>query len=98
MEDGITARNLPHDLSQYVTKYFEEKGVKVYPGSSIVRVQKKKEKTSLVFKNTQTLKRKFVSPASCGWLGNSSPIPNWLSACGLKVENGILVNEYFANR
>jgi 3-phenylpropionate/trans-cinnamate dioxygenase ferredoxin reductase subunit len=93
MEDGITARNLPHDLAQYVTKYFHDKGVTNYPGSSIVRVEKKKDKTSLVFKNDQNVETELISQRVVAGLGI---IPNTqlVSASGLKVENGIVVNEY----
>ena len=93
MEDGITARNLPHDLSQYVTRYFQDKGVKVNPNCSIVRVEKKKDKTSLVFKNPQNIETEIVSQRVVAGLGI---IPNTqlASAAGLKVENGIVVNEY----
>ena len=93
LEDGITARNLPHDLAHYITKYFQEKGVKVYPGSSIVRVEQKKDKTSLVFKNTNDVETEIIAQRVVAGLGI---IPNTqlATASGLKVENGIVVNEF----
>jgi len=93
LEDGITARNLPHDLSQYVTNYFQDKGVMVNPNCSIVRVERKKDKTSLVFKNAQNIETELVAQRVVAGLG-IIPDTQLAIAGGLKVENGIVVNEY----
>src|SRR5262249_32953855 len=48
--DGICHRVFPHDLSQFVTNYYREKGVEFIPGESVVGLEQKNGQQVLLTK------------------------------------------------
>ena len=93
MENGVTARFLPHDLSSFINNYYIQKGIRIFPERSIVDVTPNGNKIKLVFKDNSGKEENIQVHGVVAGLG---VLPNTQLAvdCGINVENGILVNDY----
>jgi NADPH-dependent 2,4-dienoyl-CoA reductase/sulfur reductase-like enzyme len=87
--EGICHHTFPKDLSQFVTKYYREKGVEVLAGESVTGLE---ERHGQHFLKTATGKEILAAGIVAG-IG-IEPNVQLARAAGLKVENGILVNEF----
>jgi NADPH-dependent 2,4-dienoyl-CoA reductase/sulfur reductase-like enzyme len=87
-EPGIGHLMFPPDLSAFLTDYFREKGVDVIPGELVAGVSG--QGTRLRLKTDQG--RSLRVAAVVAGLG-IQPNTQLAAQAGLKVENGILVNE-----
>jgi 3-phenylpropionate/trans-cinnamate dioxygenase ferredoxin reductase component len=87
-EDGIGGRVYPHDLSQYLNDYFRQKGVELFTEETLVNV------TSRAGKQVMTMKsgREIVADYLVGGIG-IQPRIELAQAAGLKISNGIVVDE-----
>ncbi len=88
-EDGIGARAFPHDLSQFLNRYYEEKGVKVLPGEMVDGLECLEGGLEL---KTGSGGHFRIDGAVAG-LG-ILPGVELAQNAGIAVENGILVDEY----
>jgi NADPH-dependent 2,4-dienoyl-CoA reductase/sulfur reductase-like enzyme len=87
-EDGIAARMLPPQFSRAVTKYYEEKGVTVLAGQKPVGIEAEGDACTVHLENG----RSFSADGLIAGLG-ISPNTQLAEDAGLKVENGILVDD-----
>ncbi len=88
-EDGIGARIYPHDLSQFITNYFRNKGVQILPGESISGLSSRSNHHIL-----KTLSgREVIVDGIIAGLG-IEPNLELAKTAGLQVEKGISVDEY----
>jgi NADPH-dependent 2,4-dienoyl-CoA reductase/sulfur reductase-like enzyme len=88
-EDGIGARVYPHDLSQFITDYFVEKGVEVLTGEQVTGFSRRNRHYIL---NTSGGHELLVDGVVAG-IG-IEPNIELAKAAGLKTGNGIIVDEY----
>jgi len=88
-EDDLGARIYPHDLSQFLTGYFREKGVEVLAGEQVTGLSSSHNRHVL-----KTLGGREV--AANGVVAGIGITPNieLAKAAGLQVQNGISVDEY----
>ncbi len=85
---GICHRALPHDLSQFVTNYYREKGIEVRSGESVVGMEERDAQLFLTTKSGHEI------PAAAVVAGiGIEPHVELAQIAGLKVDNGIVVNE-----
>ena len=87
--DGIGARIFPLELSQFLNQYYREKGIDVLNGTTVTGL--KKENNQLVL-TTEEGKNIAVDAVVAG-IG-IVPNTDLAEASGLKVENGIIVDEF----
>lgn len=88
-EDGIGARIYPHDLSQFLNETFRKKGVELLPEESVTGLTSSGSRHVL---QTQS-GREVVADGVVAGIGIAVNVDLAKSA-GLKVENGISVDEY----
>src|SRR5260221_2800252 len=86
---GICDRIFPHDLSQFVTGYYREKGVEILAGESVTGLEVRQGQLFLKAKSG----REGGAAAIIAGLGIQPDI-ELAQADGLKVESGIVVNEF----
>jgi NADPH-dependent 2,4-dienoyl-CoA reductase/sulfur reductase-like enzyme len=86
---GICDRIFPRDLSEFVTKYFRDKGVEVLAGESVAGLE---NRDGQVFVRTKG-GRQIGAAGIVAGLG-IEPNVELAQAAGLKVDNGIVVNEF----
>ncbi len=93
MEEGISARVLPKYLADYVNGYYQQKGVALFPGTTIESVEPRGKQWTLKIKDNQGDEKLVFSDYVLAGLGI---IPNIQIAeqAGIEVSNGINVNEY----
>jgi 3-phenylpropionate/trans-cinnamate dioxygenase ferredoxin reductase component len=86
--EGIGDRMFPPDLSMYLTQFYKQKGVEVFPGEKILAVQKYKNEYAVKTNHRQELK-------SDGIIAGIGSLPNieLAQAANIGTEDGILVNE-----
>jgi NADPH-dependent 2,4-dienoyl-CoA reductase/sulfur reductase-like enzyme len=87
--DGICHRIFPRDLSQFVTNYYREKGVELVAGESVSGLEAKNGQHLL---KTSAGREVLVDGILAGV--GIQPNVELAQAAGLKVENGIVVNEF----
>jgi len=87
--DGICHRMFPRDLSQFVTDYYRQKGVEILAGESVVGLEERHAQHFLKTKNG----REILAAGIVAGIG-IEPNVERAQAAGLKVDNGILVNEF----
>jgi len=87
-EDAINGLVFPSDLANYLNGYYREKGVEVITNDSVVSVQKEGERIIVQTKNGKTIKTDGVV-AGIG----IQPNVELAEMAGIKVDNGIVVNE-----
>jgi 3-phenylpropionate/trans-cinnamate dioxygenase ferredoxin reductase subunit len=85
---GIGSHIYPQDLSQFLNGFYREKGVEVLPGESAVGLEKRESKFTL---RTQS-GREIQADAMVAGIG-IRPNLELAKTAGLKVENGIVVND-----
>jgi 3-phenylpropionate/trans-cinnamate dioxygenase ferredoxin reductase component len=88
-EDGIGALAYPHDLSQFVNGYYRDHGVEVLAGELVSGIDKSGSRL-------EVKTRSGKSVTADGVVAGIGIRPNveLAEALGLKVENGILVDEH----
>jgi NADPH-dependent 2,4-dienoyl-CoA reductase/sulfur reductase-like enzyme len=86
---GIGAAIYPRDLSDFLTRYYREKGVEVLPDEKVVELDQRDSQDAL---QTQSGRVILVDGVVAG-LG-ITPNTGLAQAAGLAVENGIVVDEY----
>ncbi len=90
-EDGIGALAYPHDLSQFLNDYYRKKGVEVLTGELLTGIEARKKGVVLKTKSG----REIGADAVVAGIG-IQPNVELAKAAGLKVGNGIVVDEYLA--
>ena len=94
-ESGIGARFYPPDVSNFLNDYYREKGVEIYAGESISGLEQRGAQLALQtkpLKNTGNGKA-IVAEVVIAGIG-IRPSTALAEAAGLKVENGIVVDEF----
>ncbi|MGH2632956.1 MAG: NAD(P)/FAD-dependent oxidoreductase, partial [Tepidiformaceae bacterium] len=88
-EDGIGARNYPAGLSEFIGRYYHDKGVEVLSKESLSRVEKQGTKFTLRTESGKSVEADVVV-AGIG----ITPNVELAEAAGLEVGNGIVVDQY----
>ena len=86
---GIGARVYPPELSEFLTRFYREKGVEVMPGETAMTLTRRGERLLLKTIRGRTLE---VDGVVAG-LG-IDPNTDLAEQAGLRVENGIVVDEF----
>ena len=86
--DAITGSIFPSDLAHFLNEYYREKGVEVISNDSVTDVEKKGERITVSTKNGRAIETDGVV-AGIG----IRPNVDLAESAGLKVDNGIFVNE-----
>lgn len=88
-EKAIGARMFPHDLASFLNDYYREKDVELWPGETVTAI-----KTSGNLHTVETKSgRKIVADGVVAGIG-IQPNIELAEIAGLKVEDGILVDEF----
>jgi len=87
-EGGIGARLFPADLARFLVDFYREKGVEVRPGEGVVGLERQGQDLNLQLQSGQTLTVQGVV-AGIGVF----PSIELAQQVGLRVEDGIVVNE-----
>ena len=87
-EPGIGARIFPADLSAFVTSYYGDKGVELYPDTSVTGIEYTDGVARVAIKGGRTLEADVIV-AGLGL----EPRTELAAAAGLPVEDGIVVDE-----
>ena len=92
--ESIGARLFPRDLSLFLNDFYRAKGVELRPLESIVGVETRGEQLTLKLKKVNTSDEHEILVD--GVVAGIGILPNTelAQAAGLKVENGIVVDEY----
>ena len=88
-EKGIGARNFPPDLSEFLTRYYRDRGVKVFPNAEIENVVNQENDQVIILRNGQQIRSEQVV-AGIGIEAND----RLAASAGLEVDRGIVVNEF----
>src|SRR4051812_9940945 len=87
--DGICHRVFPRELSQFVTNYYREKGVELLAHESAIALEERQGQYCLKLASGREV---LVSGIIAG-IG-IQPNVELAEAAGLKVENGVVVNQF----
>ncbi len=93
-EIGIAGLIYPDDLSKFMNKYYEDKGVNILTGYLVQSVEKEEDRFKVSYKNVDNDDIKEASfDAVIVGIGIK---PNVILAedAGLSIDNGIIVNEF----
>lgn len=88
-QEGIGARNYPHDLSQFLNGYFRQKGVTLLSGEEVVGLEKRQDQFALITRGSGEI---LVDGIVAG-IG-IKPDVDLAKAAGLNVNLGIVVDQY----
>ncbi|NPV75495.1 MAG: NAD(P)/FAD-dependent oxidoreductase, partial [Anaerolineae bacterium] len=88
-ENSINVNIFPKDLSSYITQYYISKGVRVISGSFVKDIEVEGAKISLATNNSETV----MMDAVVAGIG-LEPNTDLADIAHLKVDNGIIVDEY----
>jgi 3-phenylpropionate/trans-cinnamate dioxygenase ferredoxin reductase subunit len=88
-EKSIGARIFPDRLSQFLTEYYQQKGVEVLVGQKVNNIEARGIKHALIFGDNKEI---LVDGVIAG-IG-IEPNVELAQAAGLKVDNGIIVDEF----
>ncbi len=88
-EAGIGSRGYPADLAQFLNQYYKQKGVEVLAGDSVTEIEKGSNEIVIRTKG----RKELVADAVVAGLG-IKPNVDLAKAAGLKVDDGIVVDEY----
>jgi NADPH-dependent 2,4-dienoyl-CoA reductase/sulfur reductase-like enzyme len=88
LEDAINGLIFSGDLAHYLNDYYREKGVEVNTNDSVASVERDGERILVSTKNGRTIKTDGVV-AGIG----IHPNVGLAEAAGIKIDNGIVVNE-----
>jgi NADPH-dependent 2,4-dienoyl-CoA reductase/sulfur reductase-like enzyme len=88
-DDGIASRIFPADVVHFLNDYYRQKGVQVMAGQKVSDVQGSGTDLTVVTASGQRI-------AANGVVAGIGVVPNveLAKAAGLKVDNGIVVNEF----
>ena len=86
---SIGNRIYPRDLSQFLNRYYEEKGVTIAPGETATALE---ERNSEIVIRTKS-GREFIADGVVAGLG-IEPSIDLAKSAGLQVENGIIVDAF----
>lgn len=86
---GIGARIFPEELSNFLNQYYREKGVEVLSGETVTGLKQENNALTLTTEKGKTIRVDAVI-AGIGII----PTTELAEAAGLKVENGIIVDEF----
>ncbi len=89
LENSIGEHVYPAEISRFLDGYFTQKGVKLLPADSITSLEKKDGKYTVRTKSGQTIQ----ADAVVGGIG-IRPNLDLAKAGGIKVENGIVVDDH----
>jgi NADPH-dependent 2,4-dienoyl-CoA reductase/sulfur reductase-like enzyme len=93
-EKGISAAIFPDDLSQFLAKYYQDKGVNVLTNHMVDSIEKEGDKFTVKYHNNENAQAEEGTfdavIAGIGIIPNTS----LAQASGIAVENGIIVDEY----
>ncbi len=87
-EDAVGARSYPADLARAITRYFEEKGVRVLAGDTVASVEERGGRTAV----RTGAGHELVADAVVAGLG-IRPDTALAESAGIACEDGILVDE-----
>jgi 3-phenylpropionate/trans-cinnamate dioxygenase ferredoxin reductase subunit len=87
-EKGIGAMVFPNDLSQFLNTFYREKGIHVLDGEMAKGIEKENEQWKLVTEHQNILADRVVAGIGI------KPNTDLAEKAGLKVDNGIQVDEY----
>lgn len=87
--EGICSRMFPRELSQFVTNYYREKGVKIVAGETAVGLEERHAQHFLKLASG----REVLTAGIVAGIG-IEPDVELAQAAGLKVDNGIVVDEW----
>lgn len=87
--NGIGANIYPHDLSQFLNDFFEKKGVEILSGEQVVGMSSRSGRHVLATRSG----REVTADGVIAGIG-IEPNVELAEAAGLKVENGISVDDY----
>jgi 3-phenylpropionate/trans-cinnamate dioxygenase ferredoxin reductase component len=91
---AIGARLFPQDLAAFLNSYYNDKGVTILSGATITDLQARGKQLVLTAQDVQTKQeRQLVVDGVVAGLG-IEPNVELASAAGLRVDNGIVVNEF----
>lgn len=92
--EGIGAHVFPHDLSLFLNDFYREKSVEVRPLESVVAVERHGKQLALKLQRVKTSNEHEILVD--GVVAGVGIVPNTelAQAAGLKVENGIVVDEF----
>jgi NADPH-dependent 2,4-dienoyl-CoA reductase/sulfur reductase-like enzyme len=90
-DNGIGAKIYPRELSQFLNTFYQSKGVEIVPGESVAGIEANGGSFSIRTKQGKEFKVDGVV-AGIG----IEPNVALANSAGLKVENGIVVDEYTA--
>ncbi len=88
-EEGIGARVFPADLSRFLVEYYRQKGVEMWMGEGMAGLQARGGKAVV----QTTARRELVADIVVAGLG-ILPEVELAEQAGLRVENGIVVDEF----
>ncbi len=88
-ESGIGARSYPADLSEYLNGFYRDKGVEVLPNETVKDLERRGKQSIL----TTSEKRQLVVDGVVAGIG-VEPEVELAQQVGLKVDNGIAVDEF----
>jgi len=86
---SIGNRIYPRELSEFLNRYYQEKGVTVVPGETASALEERKSEVVIKTKSG----REFVADGVVAGLG-IEPSTDLARNAGLKVENGIIVDAF----
>ncbi len=87
-EKSIGQHVFPKDLSDFVSQYYEEKGIKLMSEMSIIGIEKSNDKFNVKLSNGSSI----TTDAVIAGIG-IKPDTTLAVEAGLKIENGIIVDE-----
>jgi NADPH-dependent 2,4-dienoyl-CoA reductase/sulfur reductase-like enzyme len=91
---GIGAHIFPRDLSLFLNSFYREKSVEVRPEESVVALETRGEQLALTLRSVTTSdEHKILVDGVVAGIG-IQPNTELAEAAGLKVENGIVVDEF----
>ena len=92
--EGLGAHLFPRDLSLFLNGFYREKSVEVRPGESVVAVETRGEQLALKLQGVKTSNEHEILVD--GVVAGIGILPNTelAQAAGLKVDNGIVVDEF----
>jgi len=93
-ESGISSTLFPQDLAAFLVQYYQDKGVEVLAGSLVDLIQGHDDKFTVKYHHVgESTSKESTFDAVIAGIG-IEPNTALAEACGIAVENGIIVNEF----
>ncbi len=92
-EEGIGARLFPHDLNQFLNRYYRDKGVEIYPGQLLTGVSRRQSQVVLHLRNVEGNETCEIEVDTV--VAGIGILPNvgLAEQAGLPIDNGIVVDD-----